>query len=81
MPWTGPQPYRPDQAAINEMLTSTPQVGSAEFKMSVVILHGKSPRGVKMTLQHARHLIEKGLVPMEDYQAVLYIADGDPNTH
>lgn len=34
-----------------------------------------------MTLQHARHLIEKGLVPMEDYQAVLYIADGDPNTH
>ncbi|MEM9148132.1 MAG: hypothetical protein AAGC57_18335 [Pseudomonadota bacterium] len=80
MPWTPPDDYKPmPGVSVHLLSTLTPKVGTAEFKMVVMVTHNKTPAEVGLTPAQARTAIDEQIVPTGLYPSVLAVALSDQN--
>ncbi|MEM6488757.1 MAG: hypothetical protein AAF677_10915 [Pseudomonadota bacterium] len=74
MSWTPPRDYQPMAGVARELLLIAPRVGSAEFKLLVMITQNKTATEVDLTVEQARTAIDERIVPTGLYPAVLATA-------
>lgn len=75
MPWTPPDDYQPMHGVSAHLLRLvTPKVGSAEFKIVVMVTHNKTPTEVNLTPGQARTAIDERIVPTGLYPSILATA-------
>lgn len=74
MSWTPPEDYTPIPGVSAYLLTLTPKVGTAEFKLVVMVTHNKTPTEVGMTPAQAQKAIDERIVPTGLYPSVLAVA-------
>lgn len=78
MSWTPPEDYKPmPNVSVHLLTVLTPRVGTAEFKMVVMVTHNKTPQDVGLTVAQARKAIDERIVPTGLYPAVLAVALSD----
>ena len=78
MAWNPPDDYQPVPGVSKKILLDmAPKVGSAEFKMVVMVTHNKTPAEAGMTPKQARSAIDKKIVPTGLYPSVLAAALSD----
>ncbi|MEM6676463.1 MAG: hypothetical protein AAF675_01190 [Pseudomonadota bacterium] len=79
MSWTPPHDYKPIPNVSAHLLTTlTPKVGTAEFKLVVMVTHNKTPDQVGMTPAQVRTAIDEQIVPTGLYPSVLAVALSHP---
>ena len=78
MSWTPPDDYRPMPGVSNHLIgVLKPRVGTAEFKLVVMVTHNKTPAEVGLRPEQARAAIDARIVPTGLYPSVLAVAIGD----
>ena len=78
MSWIPPDDYQPIPGVARHWLNMVdlPRLGTAEFRMLVMVTHNKMPQDVGLTKEMAQSLIDKKLVTTGLYPAVLAVALG-----
>lgn len=74
MAWTPPQDYQPMAGVARELLLIAPRIGSAEFKLLIMISECKSASQVGITPEQAQTAIDERVVPTGLYPSVLAVA-------
>ncbi len=76
--WTAPEDYQPQPGVARYLLLlASPRVGTAEFKLVVMVTHNKTPSEVGLTPRQAREAIDAKIVPTGLYPSVLAVALSD----
>ena len=77
MSWNPPDDYHPVDGVTVKILTMpAPQVGTAMFKLVVMVSHNKTPADVGLKQAQAQELIDDRMVPTGLYPSVLVVAMG-----
>ncbi|MDJ0896221.1 MAG: hypothetical protein QNJ92_13850 [Alphaproteobacteria bacterium] len=76
MAWQPPEDYQPIRGVSAVILTMSPKVGTAMFKLVSMVTNHQTPTDVHLSQKHARKLIDERMVPTGLYPSVLAVAMG-----